>query len=199
MGAMHTAQPLAATNQVRRTSLWHQRCRAGMKPTVRHLATLAIKQVSFSARRSREKARRSRRRTVWRFARCSIWPCAKRQVSSPPCPRTSSLLLRVETLASSLWTDSQNPESVGIGGPTRRRLPLARRRTTSGPGGSSRQSMCYRHFGGNPCSPRGFLRLAVQMGPCGSQAVRHSLDPQARLKRVEHGERAADHAPRQII
>jgi len=123
---------LAATKQVRRTSLWHQRCTERTQPTVRHLATLAIKQASFSTRRSREKARRSRSRTVWRFARCSIGPCAKRQDPSPPCPRTSSLLLRAEKLASSPWTGSQNPASAGSGRPTRRRLHLASRRTTSG-------------------------------------------------------------------
>ena len=179
MGAMHTAQPLAATNQVRRTSLWHQRCRAGMKPTVRHLATLAVKQASFSTRRSRENARRSRRRTVWRFARRSIGPCAKRQVSSPPCPRTSSLLLRVETLASLPWTGTQAPASVGIGRPTRRRLHLASRCTTSGPGGSSRKSMCYRRFRGKPPQPAGIFRLAVQehIGPRpGSHAPGNGLN-----------------------
>ena len=164
MGAMHTAQPLAATNQVRRTSLWHQRCRAGMKPSVRHLATLAIKQVSFSARRSRETARRSRRRTVRRFARSSIGPCAKRHVSSPPCPRTSSLLLRVEKLTSLPWTGSHNPASVGIGRPTRGRLNLATRRTTSGPGGSSRKSMCYRRFRGKFLHHAGIFKVSSADG-----------------------------------
>jgi hypothetical protein len=82
----------AVTKQGRRTSLWHQRCTEGTKPTVRHLATLAVKQVSFSAQRSRETARRSRRRTVWRFARCSIGPLREapnsfllRVLERPPC------------------------------------------------------------------------------------------------------------------
>ena len=110
---------LAATEQARRTSFWRQRCSAGTKPTVRHLAALARKQASLLTRRSRENARRSRRRTGRRFARCSIRPCAKRQNPSSPCPDTSSLLLRVERLASLLWTGSQMPASVGIGRPTR--------------------------------------------------------------------------------
>jgi hypothetical protein len=91
-GGSDTAQPLAATKQARRPSLWHQRCTEGTQPTVRYLATLAIKQASFSAQRSRETARRSRRRTVWRFARCSIGPLREapnsfllRVLERPPC------------------------------------------------------------------------------------------------------------------
>jgi hypothetical protein len=160
MARLHTAQPLAATKHARRTSLWRQGGTEGTKPTVRHRAMLAIKQASFSARRSRENARRSRRRPVWRFARCSIGPCAKRQVPSSPCPRTSSLLLRAEKLASSPWTGSQNPASVGIGRPTRTGLHLARRRTMSGPGGSARKSMWYRRFGGKPPQPAGIFKVS---------------------------------------
>ena len=160
MARLHTAQPLAATKHARRTSLWRQGGTEGTKPTVRHRAMLAIKQASFSARRSREKARRSRSRTVWRFARCSIGPCAKRQYPSPPCPRTSSLLLRAEQLASSPRTGGQMPASVGIGRPTRRRPHLASRCTTSGPGGSSREPMCYWHFSGKPPQPSGIFQVS---------------------------------------
>jgi len=53
-----TVQPLAATEQARRTSLWRRRWTEGTKPTVRNLATVASKQAGFSTRRSREKVRR---------------------------------------------------------------------------------------------------------------------------------------------
>ena len=88
---------------------------------------------------------------------------------SPPCPRTSSLLLRVEKLASLLWTGSHNPASVGIGRPTRRRLHLARRRTMSGPGGSPRKSMCYRRFRGKSPQPAGIFEVSS----AGHAAGRH--------------------------
>ena len=148
------------------------------------------KQASFSAQRSRETARRSRRtpvrrwpvrrwpvrrwpvrrrpvrrRPVWRFARSSIGPCAKRQVPSSPCPRTSSLLLRVEKLASSLTTGSQMPASLGIGRPTRRRLRLASGRT--GPAGSSRISTCHRRFSGKSPQHAGISEVSSHSAPPG--------------------------------
>ena len=155
-GRINAAQPIGRNQQVRRTLLWHQRCTEGTKPTARGLATLAIKQASFSAQRNRETARRPRRRTVWRFARSSIGPCAKRHtvflrvLARPPCSSVLKNLLPCLGLAGRTqhrWVSDGQREDACI---SRGEAPRA------SPGGSSHDSMHYRRFAENPAARRDF-------------------------------------------
>jgi hypothetical protein len=100
----------------------------------------------FQHREAGREAQRPQRRTVWRFAQCSIRLCAKRQnpSSAPPF-----LLLCVENPACLPWIGSQDPLSACLDWPTQRCAHLARHSAGSDLGRSAGESVRYRHPGGN--------------------------------------------------
>jgi len=161
MARLHTAQPLAATKHARRTSLWRQGGTEGTKPTVRHRAMLAIKQASFSARRSRENARRSRRRPVWR---------SLRGVRSGLARSAKFLLLRVLARPRCSSVLKNLLPYLGPAARTRHRWIAAGQREDgcisrgdarrAGPGGSPRKSMWYRRISGKSPQPAGIFKVS---------------------------------------